>query len=320
MAFKIYEDQFYSGMYEIVQQNSEAFNAASNNTMNIIPREHIGDFSKEAFFTEEDNVVTRRDITSSADGTATELDSDEEIGMKLYRRFQWEKKLTDIKRIGYNEQEYSFVVGQQTAAYKMKEMLNTALLALTTVLAKSANNYLDITGDSPNTLNYDALPELLMKFGDRAGRLGHFVGHSKPLFNLMGDSFNTQTDNVAGFALNTGEFPILGRSLATTDSPELVVADGISSGVDSYRTLVLAGGAIRLEESEPEQVVQETVTGKENLIVRTQGEFGYTLKVKGFKYTDTGANPDDSALGTAGNWTQVASDTKNTPGVFIETA
>lgn len=320
MAFVIYEDEFYSGMYEVVQQNSQVFNQASSGTMNIVPREHIGDFSKEAFFTEEDNVVTRRDITVNTDGAATELDSDEVIGMKLYRRFQWEKKLTDIQRIGWTPQEYSFVVGQQTAEYKMREMLNTSLLGLTTCLAKSTDNYIDISADSPSTLNYDSMPTLFQKFGDRAGRLRHFVGHSKPLFDLMGDSFSTQTDNVAGFALNTGQYPLLGRSLAVTDSSNLIVTDGVSSGVDAYRTLALQEGALIIEESEPEEVVQEVVTGKENLIVRTQGEFGYTLKIKGFKYNDTGANPNDSALGTAGNWTQVATDTKNTPGVFIETS
>lgn len=320
MAFVIYEDEFYSGMFEVVQQNSAIFNQASSGTMNIVPREHIGDFSKAAFFTEEDNVVTRRDITVNTDGTATELDSDEVIGMKLYRRFQWEKKLTDIQRIGWTPQEYSFVVGQQTAEYKMREMLNTSLLGLVTCLGKSTDNTLDITGESPNTLNYDSMPTLFQKFGDRASRLRHFVGHSKPLHDLMGDSFSTQTDNVAGFALNTGQFPLLGRSLAITDSSDLVTTDGVSTGVDSYKTVALQEGAIVIEESEPEEVVQEVVTGKENLIVRTQGEFGYTLKIKGFKYSDTGANPNDSALGTAGNWTQVATDTKNTAGVYILTA
>jgi len=320
MPFQIYEDEFYSGMYETVQQNSQVFNEASNGTMNIVPREHIGDFSKEAFFTEESDVVTRRDITANTDGAATELDSDEQIGMKLYRRFQWEKKLTDIQRIGYTEEQYSFIVGEQTGAYKMREMLNTSLLGVVTCLAKSNDNYLDITGDSPNTLNYDSMPNLFVKFGDRANRLQHIVGHSKPLYDLMGDSFGTQTDNVAGFALNTGEFPLLGRSLAITDSSDLTVTDGVSSGVPSYRTLALQGGAVTIEESEPEDVVQEVITGKENLIVRTQGEFEYTLKIKGFKYDDTGANPNNAALGNAANWTQVATDTKLTPGVFIETA
>jgi hypothetical protein len=42
--------------------------------------------------------------------------------------------------------------------------------------------------------------------------------------------------------------------------------------------------------------------------------------VKGFEYSDTGANPDDSALGTTGNWGKVATDTKNTAGVYMLTA
>lgn len=320
MAFQIYEDQFYSGMFEVEMQNSELFNAASNNTMRIIPREHIGDFSKEAFFTEEANLVTRRDITANTDGTATELDSDELIGIKLYRRYQIDKKLTDIKRIGFTEQEYSFIVGQQAAKAKQKEMLNSGLLALVTTLGKDPTTNNDITGDTPNTLNYDAIPALLQLFGDNASSLRHIVGHSKPLHDWLGDSFSTETENVAGFALNTGGFPTLGKSLAMTDSSNLIETDGVSSGVNSYKTLFLAENGLRVEESEEETMIARTVDGKENIIVRIQGEFAYTIKVKGFEYSSSTTNPNASALGTAGNWAQVASDTKSTAGVYIETA
>ena len=320
MAFQIYEDQFYSGMLEVEMQQAELFNAGSQNTMRVIPREHIGDFSKEAFFTETDDVVTRRDITSSSAGTATELSSDELIGVKLYRRYQFDKKLTDIKRIGYTEQEYSFLVGQQIARARMVEMLNTGLLGVATCLGLNAKNYSDITGATTNTLNYDSLPALLAKFGDRSGDLRQIVGHSKPIHDLLGDSFNTETDNVAGFSINTGGIPTLNRGLAMTDSGSLVEEDGVESGVDSYKTLVLAQNGLILEQSEAETVWGGQVDGLENLVVRVQGEFGYTIKVKGFQYQSATANPNAATLATAGSWKQVAADTKSTAGVYIETA
>lgn len=320
MAFTIYEDQFYSGMFEVEMQQAELFNEASRNTMRIIPREHIGDFSKEAFFSEEANLVTRRDITSDSDGTATGSDSDELIGVKLFRRFQHEDKMTDIKRIGFTEQEYSFGVGRQIAKSRMVEMLNTGILGLITCINLSTDTHNDITADTPNTLNYDALPALLALFGDNAQALQQIVGHSKPIHDLLGDSFTVETENVAGFAINTGGIPTLNKGLAMTDSSNLVVTDGVSSGVDSYRTLFLSENALRLEQSEEESVISEEVTGKENLLLRVQGEFAYTIKVKGYEYSDSTANPDASALGTAGNWAQVATDVKSTAGVFIESA
>jgi hypothetical protein len=319
MAFTIYEDEFYSGMYEVEAQNTDTFNEASSNTINIVPREHIGDFSKEAFFTEE-SPVTRRDITSSADGAASELDSDELIGVKLYRRYQYDKKLTDIKRIGFTEQEYSFIVGQQVAKSKMKDMLNSGLLALSTALETESDNYLDITGESPNTLNYDSVPTLLAKFGDRSPQLRHVLGHSKPIHDLLGDALSITVENVAGTSINNGSIPSLGKSLSMTDSSDLVVADGVSSGVDAYKTHFLAENALRIEQSEDETMWGGQVDGKENLLVRVQGEYAITVKVKGFEYTDTGANPDDTALGNTSNWSQVATDTKNTAGVYILTA
>ena len=320
MAFVIYEDELYSGMYEVEAQNTELFNAASSNTMNIIPREHIGDFSKEAFFTNTASAVTRRDITANTDGSATELDSDELIGVKLYRRYQYDKKLTDIKRIGYSEQEYSFIVGQQIAKSKMQDMLNTGLLSLSTALGTETANVLDITGDSPNTLNYDSIPTLLAKFGDRSPALRHIVGHSKPVHDLLGDALTVTVENVAGTSINQGSIPSMGKGLSMTDSSDLIVTDGVSSGVDAYKTLFLQEDALRIEQSEDETVWGGQVDGLENLVVRVQGEYAITVKVKGFEYADSGANPADTALATGANWNQVATDTKDTAGVYILTS
>lgn len=321
MAFVIYEDEFYSGMYEVEAQNTDVFNAASSNTINIVPREHIGDFSKEAFFTNTSNLVTRRDITSDADGTATTTASDEVIGVKLYRRYQDDQKLTDIKRIGFTEEEYSFLVGQQVAKAKMQEMLNSGLLSLTTALeANGTDSYLDITGDSPNTLNYDSIPSLLAKFGDRSPQLRHIVGHSKPVHDLLGDALSVTVENVAGTSINQGAIPSMGKGLSMTDSSDLIVADGVSSGVNAYKTLFLQENALRIEQSEEETMWGGQVDGKENLIVRVQGEYAITVKVKGFEYSDTGANPADSALGNTSNWSKVATDVKDTAGVYILTA
>ena len=322
MSFQIYEDEFYSGMYEVEMQNTEAFNAASNNAIRLIPREHIGDFSKEAFFSETADVITRRDITSNDDGTASDLASDELVGVKLYRRFQYDKKLSDIKRIGFTQQEYSFFVGQQIAASKMKNTLNTGLLSLVTALGTEAGNFTSIVGDTPETLNYDAIPPILAKFGDASQSLRHIVGHSKPIHDLLGDSFSVETENVAGFSINTGGIPTLNRGLSMTDSNSLVDPTGAGDTPDipSYKTLWLAENGLRLEESEDETMWGGLVDGKENLIVRVQGEYAITVKVKGFEYSSATANPNDATLGTAGNWGQVASDTKSTAGVYLETA
>lgn len=319
MAFIIYEDELYSGMFEVEAQNTELFNAASSNTMNIVPREHIGDFSKEAFFTNTADAVTRRDIAGNGDGTATDLSSDELVGVKLYRRYQFDKKLTDIKRIGYTEQEYSFIVGQQIAKAKMQNMLNSGLLSLATALSISADNYLDITGETPATLNYDSLPVLLAKFGDRSSALRHVVGHSKPIHNLLGDALSVTVENVAGTSINQGSIPSMGKGLSMTDSSDLIVPDGVSSGVDAYKTLFLQQDALRIEQSEEETVWGGQVDGKENLLVRVQGEYAITVKVKGFEYNDV-ANPTDAVLGDNTHWAQVASNTKDTAGVYILTA
>lgn len=321
MAFEIFEDQFYSGMFEVEAQNANVFNEQSSGTINTVPREHIGDFAQEAFFQEEANTVTRRDITSNSAVTPSELDSVDRVGVKLYRKSVFEKKLTDIKRIGYTPEQYSFIVGQQIAKSKMVDMLNTGLIGLTTAIATESGQVDDITAESPNTANYDAIPGTLQLFGDAAPRLRHVLGHSKPIHDLLGDSFTVETDNVAGTGINNGSIPSLGRTLSMTDSGSLITADGVSSGVDSYSTLFLAENALVLEQSEQEIMHSEIVSLKENLTVVIQVEWAYTLFVKGFTFDETsGANPADAALGTAGNWSLVASDKRNSAGVSLVSA
>jgi len=44
----------------------------------------------------------------------------------------------------------------------------------------------------------------------------------------------------------------------------------------------------------------------------------FNIEVLGFSYSGS-ANPNKTSLGTAGNWTQYATDDKNCAGVLIDT-
>jgi len=50
--FQIYDALFHSARVETIQQNVQAFNAASNGALQLAARDLQGDFAKESFFTE----------------------------------------------------------------------------------------------------------------------------------------------------------------------------------------------------------------------------------------------------------------------------
>jgi hypothetical protein len=83
--------------------------------------------------------------------------------------------------------------------------------------------------------------------------------------------------------------------------------------------LGLTEDACTISESEERNIVSELVTGKENLIMRIQGEYAFNVNVKGCAWdlTNGGTNPSATALATSSNWDQVVSDVKSLGGIRI---
>jgi hypothetical protein len=106
----------------------------------------------------------------------------------------------------------------------------------------------------------------------------------------------------------------LNRPVLISDSASLE-----SSGI--FTTLGLTESACVLEDSEEETLMGDLITGKDNLVVRLQGEFAYNIGLRGIAWdvANGGVNPDDTALGTGSNWDSVMDNVKDLPGIAIQT-
>lgn len=316
--FKIYNDQFYSGMNETIMQNVDAFNAASGNAIRLVPQESRGNFREEAFFKEISGLIKRNVPETVSASTDDKLTSDDVVSPKLSWKFQVANTLDSLLRIASNQQEFSFLLGEQVAIGKLEYMLERGILAAVTCFGKSTNNYVTSTGA---TIDYDDLVDGNSKFGDQASAIRAYVGHSKQWHDLQKASFDVQVENVAGTSINAGSIPSLGKRMIMTDSSNLIDADGASTSpeVASYKLLGLVENGIVITEVGQDRVVNDTVTGQGPLVERIQGEGNFLVTIKGFQYDEDPINPNDTALGTAANWAQVATDTKSTAGFYIET-
>jgi hypothetical protein len=144
--------------------------------------------------------------------------------------------------------------------------------------------------------------------------------HTGPYFDLLGNQITNAIYRANGVSVMDGVPATLGRPVLVTDSTSLVEDDGVSSGVDAYSTLGLYRDAITIKESEPPTSVMDLVTGLENLVYRFQGEFAYTLSLRGCEWdvTNGGANPNSTAVSTATNWDTQVADNKLLPGVIVK--
>ncbi len=309
--FVIRDEEFYGGFAEILQQNVDAFNAASNGAIMLATARKKGDFEKESFFNYTAGLTRRRLTTSIADVADLTLTMGDHVRVKVNRGIGPVAATLDAwYKLGTDPGEMSLVVGRQTGIEVSADWLNTSIMAVVAALG----NVPLVTSTFANTPSHGNLVTTLSKFGDKAGRIAMWVMHSKSYFDLVGQAIVDKIFTIGALAIREGITPTLGIPTLVTDSPALVT----TGAPDTYHILGLTQGAISVIESEERRMVSQLVTGKDNLIMRMQGEYAFNLGLKGFAYDEAagGADPDDAALGAAANWDNIAADVKSLAGVI----
>jgi len=313
--FVIYEEQFFGGMTETLLQNSDAFNGASQNAIRLVPRRLKGDYEQESFMKEVSGIVSRRDITSVADASDLKLEQDELVGVKLNRKIGPVTQSRDaFRKIAQDPATFSFILGQQWGQAVMVDYVDSAVRSAVAALGGQLSLR---TLDGGNTLTHTILATGLSKFGDAQKNVICWVMHSKQWFDLVKVSISDKITNIADVTIVQGTAATLGRPTIVTDSAALVV----SGSVDQYLTLGLVADGVVIDESEERDIVSDVITGKENILIRLQGEYAFNLRVKGFAWNmlSGGVNPSDAAVGTDTNWLKRVGDKKACAGVMILT-
>lgn len=320
-TFKIYEKEYQGGQYEVIAQNVNAFNAASQGSITLATLATIGDYEKEAFIRDiSSTIITRRDLTSTSTASGIDLTEEEYIRVKVSRKIgPIEKTLSSWKKIGMTPQVMSFIIGGMVAKAKLADYLNSGLAAVANAIENVGNtvNY-NMTALTDKSLSITGLVNGLKLFGDRAGDIVCWVMHSKPYFDLMIEQTGVAVSNQLGLTIAEGSVKSLGRPIIFSDSAALTDANG--SLTDSYNVLGLTKGALTIVESEVEQIIEQDITGHEQLFKRIQGEHSFTVGVRGYQWdtSNGGKNPTIATLGTGTNWDKIAASIKDTAGIVIK--
>lgn len=328
--FKVYQEYFQSGFIEEQQKNVNVFNAASAGAIALRTEALKGDYNYDAFF-KYTSGISRRDVTSTSAATAIVISQDENIGVKINRKYgPFDQTVNSFLKIGKSPEEMAMVLGRQMASELLSDQVDSAVRAavagiagVTTGGPQSNGLTYDATslgsGVTDRTLRHEFLVEAMSRFGDQANRIACWVMHSKPFFNLMGRVVTEKIFDVTSLLLFQGDVATFGKPVIIVDSPALITATGGSNSVDQYSVLGLTAGAVEVVESEPPVLFIEDKTGGEQLYRTYQSEIAYNLNLKGFKWdvANGGANPTNSAVATSTNWDKVATDNKSLAGVRV---
>lgn len=317
---KVYDPKIQTGFTEQLIQNTEAFNGASKGAIKMVTSRKAGDYDYDAFFKSVSGLVSRRDETSISAATALKLTQDENIGVKLNRKIgPVEATLASFRKAGLDQGALKIVAGQQSAKAVTVDMLNTALAGGVAAL----NNQSDVkyTVPASGTITTPSLVSGLYKFGDAANMIEMLVMHSKVYADLIKEQIAANITGVSNFNISAGSPLSLNRPILVTDSDALKSVTGTgTAAVTNYYTLGLTADALIVEDSEEEFITMDMVTGLENLVLRMQGEYAYSLKIKGFKWdvANGGKNPNAGAIGTGSNWDTNRTSFKDFGGIIIQ--
>lgn len=311
---KVFNDFLYSAATETIRQQIELFNTASGNALTLQTTGNVGDFSHEVTYGAIANLMRRRDAYGSGSVSTQSLGQLDHVAVKIAggtapvlfepQQFAW------IQR---NPEEAGVVIGEQVARGVIADEVNTAILSLQAALSGNSAVMHDAT---TGTLNLNALNRGAAKFGDRAMDLVAWIIHSKPMHDLFESALNN-SNTLFEFGTVRIMQDGFGRRFVMTDSPALFEADGVESGTDAYHTIGLTAGAATVEDNDDYYGTIEEKTGNENIQRVFQAEYTFNLGLKGYSWDTAVKSPTDAALGTAGNWTKIATDDKSTAGVMV---
>lgn len=315
-TFVVYQDQVQSGIVEVLAQNGNAFNAASQGAIVLSTASKRGDFAQAAFFSALPGLVSYRDTSSSNTAVGDlAINEAEIVSVKMNRKIGPVSQTRDAFRkimAGKTDQEMSFILGQQAAKGMQLDMLGTSLTAAQGALSGQVSA---VVGNNTTALTTASLIGGLAALGDRAGEIVCWVMHSGAYYELVQSQISDKIFGVANFSINTGSPVTMNRPVIVTDDASLT--SGVGANV-AYVTLGLTAGSLVVENSEEEEIVLQDITGGAQLGVRYQGEFAYNLGVKGFAWkTTAGKNPLAAAVANSANWQLSATSLKYGPGVLI---
>lgn len=301
------------GIVEVLEQNVDGFNAASNGTITFGSQAIENDFADESFIKAltAAQLVKRRDYEGTGTVTPDKLVEDAVNSVKLSRRYGPVSTTYDAwNRSNRSIETFSLAIGKQLGVAIQGDMLNSMLIAGVAGIQETQA----AIGDGTAVFDYTNIVDGLVTLGDKAGNVKMLVMHSNTYFSMVDKGLSMNAlDSIGGATIREGGAYSLGLPVLVTDSAALDMATG-------YGILGLTDGALNAVESDETIMKAQDVLLGENLQHIIQGEGSYNVGVKGCKFSTASANPDDTALALVSNWDYLFSDVKSGGGFLLNLA
>lgn len=312
MSLHIFQQQVSTAATELVAQQVQKFNAASGGALVMGGADHIGDYIEQTSWQLIGGLAQRRNAYEDGDADILALSQILDRMVKVDGRIgPVSVTPTMMKRLGKNVEEASAVVAAQSAEAMIQDYLNATAASLVAAIQTNKDMVVDLSGaaGSPVAPSLRGLNKGARPMGDAYSRLVAWL--------MDGATYNDFTDETLSNAtnlFNIGNVNIMqdgmGRRFVVSDIPAL--ANG-----DLQHVLGLTAGAAAVQTT-PLIMKAQDVLGKKNLKALMQGEYDFTVGLKGYAWADaTIKSPTDAQLTGAKAWKKNSTSNKDTAGVLV---
>lgn len=323
--FKIYQDEFYSGFIEEMDQSVAVLNEGAGGAIRLLTANTRGQYENQSHFQKIDSLISDRDPSSNAELPVQKVTQGEvKDVLKNYTVGPVSNTLDSFRKMSEDPSIMSFIIGQQAGKALSIKLLNSGLGGLVAALNTETDAVFDnsvsanATRTGKATMNHRALIRAKQLMGDRSAALRALVMNSTVAAELEDNQLVEKLGEVSGTIVYGGSVGTLGLPAWVTDSPALTFEEEVSAGVFETRhnVLLLTEEALIIQQQDYMDVLTEVRGGYANLQAFYQAESGYMVRVKGFTWTGPNA-PTDGVFADQVNWTYAYSSLKDGPGVLL---
>lgn len=309
---QVFNDYIMPATIVSLDQQINAFNAASAGSIALSTEGMTGDFMRESFFASL-AAARRRVDRYSANGAQAATALTELKGSKVKIAGGFGPVSYEPSQMTWLQRPTQQGVAAASTAFAellLQDQLNTAIAALVAALENNAAVTNDVSGSAGMT--YGALNSAHAKFADASNQIVANVMTGTVAHKLVGDNLTNGTRLFE--AGNVNVIDILGKAVVITDAPALYEA----GTPNKSKVLGLVNGAAQVEGTSDIISNIQTNNGKERIETTMQVDYTFTLGLKGYGWDEAngGKSPSDAEIATGTNWDKVAEFDKMTAGVI----
>lgn len=312
---QVYDEQIRLRTIELLGQDLQKFNAASAGTIVLDMASWMGNYTRESFYNSLASAQRRVDRNAAQAAAAeTALSEKEMVGVKVAGGFgPVVFEPSQLTWLSSSPQEAINVIAQGFADALLADQLNTVVGCAVAAIENVPALVNDVSAETAGAgaLTQSVINGSHAKFGDMSGMLRADIMTGAAYHKLIEKGLANgerlfESSNVTVQS-------ILGKTLVVSDIPALLEA----GTPNKTKVLSLVAGALIVDNSSDIITNLDTSNGQTRIETTWQADYSFGVKLKGYAWqTTAGSSPNDAALFTGANWSNVMTSVKHTAGTL----